>query len=695
MKRIYIIITIAIALVIGLAGCTSDKLSAEGNGSSGGANIVNTPENAQNGQILIKFRAEISDLLDQTQTRSGVNSAMTRSGVSTVDELMDIIGGYKIERVFPVDSRHEERTREAGLHLWYTVYFDEDVDVQDVAKQLSQLGELSKIEYSRELKRSKVPTPRPITTEQLQALAQAQAVRTRGAAISSLPFTADPMTELQWHYVNEAEDGAFTMANMIAGADVNCAEAWELCTGDPSIIVAVMDEGVMWSHPDLAANIWVNPNEEYKSDTDNDGNGYKGDVYGYNFVHDTGIITWDDLNDTGHGTHIAGTIAAVNGNGVGVSGIAGGVSGVSEGVKIMSLQIFAGASGVTTTNEVRAMKYAADNGAVILQCSWGYNSYLANPLYYTPGTVYDDDDYAAQMPLEKEAIDYFIYNAGDPNGVIDGGLVVFAAGNEYAAMAAYPAAYGKALGVASMAADYTPASYTNYGPGVDITAPGGDTDYHMDEHGGVLSTLIPLVSGGVNDNTQWYGYMDGTSMACPHVSGVAALGLSYAAKLHKRFNSREYRELILSTTRDIDSRLTSGTKDYYVNWSYIGDVVKTQVNLSNFKGKMGRGVVDAGALLRAIGSDEAGTPMTLPNVYVSASGTKTLNVTRYYDNGESTTFTATSANPSIAAVEVSGKLVIVTGVAVGTTTFTVTSATGVSQTATITVRNTANGNGWL
>ena len=102
----------------------------------------------------------------------------------------------------------------------------------------------------------------------------------------------------------------------------------------------------MWAHPDLQANMWINEDEIYKSDKDNDGNGYKGDVYGYNFAQQTPTIDWSSEGDTGHGTHVAGTIAAVNNNGEGVCGIAGG-SGNGDGVKIMSIQIFSGNYGTS------------------------------------------------------------------------------------------------------------------------------------------------------------------------------------------------------------------------------------------------------------------------------------------------------------------------------------------------------------
>lgn len=643
--------------------------------------IVNTPDGAEANELLIKFRPELSDLLDKAfkpATRSGARAISDRSGVETVDELMSIVGGYKLERVFPFDSRNEERTRKSGLHLWYIVHLDESMDIQQVARQFAEVGELSKIEYSKEVKRHY--TGKPLKKDTYASMVSGN---------SGNQFN-DPGLNYQWHYINK---GALPVQepiqHMLAGADVNCLEAWKKCTGDPSIIVAVMDEGVMWSHPDLKDNIWINENEIYKSGKDNDGNGYEGDVYGFNFVSNTGVISWDGVADTGHGTHVAGTIAAVNNNGMGVCGIAGG-SGKNDGVKIMSLQIFSSDNGVTIPNEVRAIKYAADNGAVILQCSWGYLSALANPVDY--GSIYgfrEDEEFEKAQPLEKEAFDYFIYNAGSPDGVIDGGIVIFAAGNEFAGMAGYPGAYKDYISVAATAADFTPSTFSNYGKGVDISAPGGDSDYHESELGCIYSTLPPTKNGG-----QEYGYMEGTSMACPHVSGVAALGLSYAAKLHKHFNSREYKDLLLRSVRDIDTHLT-GNKLYNYNWSSIKDVCPTLIDLEKYyKGQMGSGIVDAGLLLDNIESE--GTKITLPNIYLAPGGKKkVLNVALSFDGGETSRFTVTIDDKTIAEAHVEGTLVTFTGKAVGSTRFTVTTDSGESQHAYITVRDSANGNGWF
>lgn len=681
-----------------LAACSEQELTEQPSTPIGGTE-VQLPTDVTSGELLIKFDPAMSEILDRTlkvATRSG--GAMTRSGIPSTDEVLDILGTYHFERIFPVDAKNEERTRAAGLHLWYRVKFDENTDLREAANRLGKLGEISKVQGNGHIQRAyKKQNYRSYISE--SALQQKVASRVVMAGNSF----SDPGLATQWHYANSGSN-LFDYQNELGngseiGCDVGCMEAWKKCTGDPSIIVAVLDEGVMNTHPDLAGNIWVNEGEELYADTDADGNGYKDDKYGYNFVSNTGIISWTEASDTGHGTHVAGTIAAMNGNGIGVCGIAGGDGSENSGVKLMSCQVFSGDAGVTLDAEARAIKYAADNGAVILQCSWGYNSSLASIIEgYTPGPG-SEEEWESLYPLEKEALDYFINNAGSPNGVIDGGLVIFASGNEYAGMPAFPGAYSKCVSVSAVAADFTPASYTDYGKEVTISAPGGDTEYYnpvgKDDPESWIDGIYSgsILSTWIQNGTAAYGFMDGTSMACPHVSGVAALGLSYAVKQRRHFKASEFIEQLKASTKSLDSWYGNGkVKTYYRNHLSAG-ASPTRVELSKYIGKMGAGLVDAGMLLNNI--EGSGSDMVVPNIYVAESATSTLDLAYYFVNGETLTYTCTSSDPAIATVTVSGTLMKVSGVKTGAARIVVKVSNGSEQTITVTVRKKANDNGWM
>lgn len=424
-------------------------------------------ETTVEGRLRVKITPEFEDELD-----------------FSTEKLAILLGADSVERTFPHGGKYEKRMQKAGLHLWYEVYINPD-KMSAKTVSISADSGIQVVESVREITRVDSP----------QIIEASSTIATKKSVVSKLstPFN-DPLLNKQWHYQNDGSLGD----EFIVGSDINLFPAWELETGNPKVIVAVFDGGVEYTHPDLAANMWINKAEKQGAEgIDNDDNGYIGDIHGWNFYDNSNEITFSR-----HGTHVAGTVAAANNNGIGVSGIAGGDGSPNSGVRLMTCQI-ASPDGIYGTDEVikRAFVYAANNGAVIAQCSWGYN-------------------YRFEISQsDKDAINYFIDNAGtDENGEVSGpmkgGLAIFAAGNNGVKDPVYPAAMDRVLAVTSMRQDFIVPTSSNYGTYIDVVAPGGDQ----------YDDGIPWIwSTGTNGS---YISMIGTSMACPHVSGVAALIVS-------------------------------------------------------------------------------------------------------------------------------------------------------------------------
>lgn len=293
----------------------------------------------------------------------------------------------------------------------------------------------------------------------------------------------DSLYPQQWHYHNTGQAGG------TPGCDIHLPEAWDIEKGDTGVIISIMDQGIDFSHPDLEANMWPG--------------------IGYNFHSDTSLV-----EKCLHGTHVAGTIAANTNNGKGVSGIAGG-DGSGNGVRIMSCQIISAENQVEEANIPNAYIWAADRGAAVSQNSWNLPT---------------------ASPALLDAIDYFIVNGG--GSALNGGIMICSAGNDDTSAITYPVGYEPCMAVAATSNQDKRSFYSNYGPWVDLTAPGGNF-YPFNEED-ILST----VPGG------GYGFLMGTSMACPHVSGVAALIISHAKGM---LNQAEVKDILLNSTDDISS----------------------------------------------------------------------------------------------------------------------------------------------
>ena len=545
------------------------------------------------------------------------------------------IAGVSVAPALPVQPKNMEVAKKYGLHQWYSISFDVQVKPETMAKKLAQMEQVKAIQYSRVLE--------PIFNGEALPFDLSVATKTADSVAPKDSSFNDPYLQHQWNLIN---NGGIT-ADAVEGADVGVKDAWRLTGGDPSVVVAVFDCAVNNKHYDLADAVWINEKELNGTvKVDDDGNGFIDDIYGFNFVGCTSLNSnnvGNKLNDpdksgltgiegkaldwwsgSGHGTHVAGIIGAINNNGIGVSSIAGG-SGKGDGVRLMTCQIFQGDQAASDAQSAAAFIYAADNGACIAQCSYGTSTIITEDDTYINGGSDKSGTKINGSPLENAALQYFLDPANSNHKSLKGNMAIFAAGNHSNPYSSYPGALPYVISVTAFGIDHLPGGYTNYGPGCKIAAPGGEFTSVNDKARAILSTGVSnaAVTGipgvttpnGREDNQ--YVFMQGTSMACPHVSGVLALGISYAHKLNKEFSREELTSLLLTSVNDIDS-FCSGLKTYQGQG----------ISLDRYKGNMGTGAVDAWKFLMAIEG--------IPTRIVKAGETASIDLTEWLGSSANT-----------------------------------------------------------
>jgi len=494
-----------------------------------GAASAPAQESFEANSLIVKFTPAAMNQLNIT-----IENGVVRTGLPAIDALNVQHQARDLKRVFRAAGKHEGRHAQFGLTRYYKFTFAAGADVEALARLYGAAGGV---------------------LESAQPNFRYQLFEPDRGEKSRLNFTPnDPSYPTQWHYNNTGQTGG------TPDADIDLPEAWDIETGDPSVIVSDLDTGQDLDHPDLAANIWINTDEIAGNNIDDDNNGYIDDRQGWDFSD--GDNNPDDYHD--HGSHTMGTVAALTNNGVGVAGIA-------FTSKVMACKIFPNAVDAIIAD---AFTYAADNGSKVSTNSWGGGS---------------------QSNLIEDAIDYYLATTN--------GVVVFAAGNSNSSNPAigYPASYAPVMAVA--ATDHTDkkASFSNYGTWVDMSAPGVN----------VYSTVR---------NT--YASFNGTSMACPHVAGVAALIFAKTPSM----TGAQVRAQLQSSTDNIDA----------LNPGFAGLLGTGRLNASkalglvfpnpptNLQGSVAGNNVTLTWTDPTLNSD--GSPISLANIRVYRNGTQIAQV---------------------------------------------------------------------
>ena len=411
---------------------------------------------------------------------------------------------------------------------------------------------------------------------------------------------ADPTGEQYWdllwglHNTGQPIRGSSGTANI----DIDALEAHAITAGDPSITVAVIDDGVDFSHPDLAARAWTNPGEsgggKETNGVDDDANGYIDDVHGWDFCNDDNTV--HDFDEDFHGTHVAGTIAAsLDGQ---------GVVGVAPDVRIMALKFLDNGSDCGLTSQaIDAISYAKSFGVVLSNSSWGGRGQLADfmPLY----------DAIADSGL------LFVTSAG--NEGID---------NDHDGSPAYPASFDlpNVVAVAAVDKDGGLADFSNFGQTrVDLSAPGVD----------IASTWA---ADSIDPAPGW-AYMDGTSMAAPHVTGVAALLASQDPTLLQPANLATLKARLLTSGKPLPLTVGDTVTGRMVDARYALDAVAPTAFAPNTQ------ILTVGSVL---GTSAVSATIGWPAATDDASGVASYDLQQQVNGGAWTTVLSGTTVRSVA-----------------------------------------------
>jgi subtilisin family serine protease len=501
-----------------------DPKSVEGSHRKHYVDIDQIPDDAlEKGVIYIKLAPHFAERFTDNQVTLLKNGIVSFS-IPSIDALNERFSVDNFNPLFSgriINPEYHERHRRHYLHLWYALRVPADMDIREVVKAYQNIADVQIAEPVYRIRHTdhtvKVPADNPGRTwfperfvkpeidqgpdkvfvknfsedlfpDELKAADPSSFISSPDSDKQGNPELFPKIDELPEPWIpNDPQ------INSQRGhyESIDLFRAWTLERGSSLVVVSVHDSGILFTHPDLENAMWEG-------------------------IGSAGAAT----QPANHGTHVAGTVAAVTNNGLGGAGIAGG-SGPEGGARLMSVDIFNDENITTFSGYV----YAADLGVPISQNSWSY------------------ENSGAFNQVDLDGIDYFVANGG--GDIMEGGIVFFSAGNDDDDGKWYPGYYENAIAVAAVTNDGIKSTFSNYGDWVDLSAPGS----------GVYSTTL-------NNN---YGTSSGTSMACPHVSGVAALVLSYIPGM---ITAAQLKEILLLSADTIN----------YVNPNYIDQLGAGRVN---------------------------------------------------------------------------------------------------------------------